>query len=80
MSIDLAIVGDHGKGEFRASIKINEIFTPGRNITVIFRLTHVQRKKDNGDILGDTVIDPLYNRLKNICARQFIGWTHEGKT
>ena len=52
MSIDLAIVGDHGKGEFRASIKINEIFTPGRNITVIFRLTHVQRKKDNGDILG----------------------------
>ena len=36
MSIDLVIGGDHGKGAFRANIKINAKFTLGRNITRIF--------------------------------------------
>ena len=80
MSIDLVIGGNHGKGAFRASIKINARFTPGRNITIIFRLTHVQCKKENGEIMGNPVMDPVGDRLKNICAWHFLGWTHEGKT
>ena len=73
MSIDLVIGGDHGKGAFRASIKINEKNTIGRNITIIFRLAHVQCKKENGDIMGNTFMDPIGYRLKNICAGHFLG-------
>ena len=80
MSIDLVIGGDHGKEEFRSSININAIFTSGRNITIIFRLAHIQCKKDNGDILGNTVMASIGYRLNNICAGRFLGWTHEGKT
>ena len=80
MSIDLVIGGDHGKGEFIASININAKFTPERNITRIFRLTNVQCKKDNGEILGNTVVNSIGYRLKNFCAGLFLGWIHEGKT
>ena len=73
MSIDLVIVRDHGKGSFRASININANFTSGRNITRVFRLEHVQCKKDNGDIMGNIVMDLIGDRLKNICAGRFIG-------
>ena len=79
MSIDLVIGGDHGKGAFRASIKINANFASGRNIIRIFRIAHVQCKKENCDILGSTVMAPIADRRKNICAGRFLGWTHEGK-
>ena len=78
MSIDLVIGRDHGKGAFRASININAKFTSGRNITIIFRIAHVQRKKKNGLVLGNTVVDPIGDRLNNICSGIFLGWTHEG--
>ena len=80
MSIDLVLGGNHGKGAFREIIKINAKFTSGRNITIIFGLAHVQCKKDNGDIMGNIVMAPIGERLKNICAGRFLGWTHEGKT
>ena len=80
MSIDLVIGGDHGKGAFRAIININAKFTSGRNTTRIFRLAHVQCKKDNCENMGNTVMAPIGDRLKNICAGRFLGGTHEGKT
>ena len=76
---DLLTGGDNGKGEFRTSIYINEKLTPGRNINRIFRLAHVQCKKDNGEILGNIFMAPIGYRLKNICDELFLGWTHEGK-
>ena len=80
MSIDLVIDGDYGKGEFRAIININTKLIPGRNITIISRLAHVQCRKDNDEITGNTVMAPIGDRLNNICAGNFLGWTHEGKT
>ena len=78
-SIELLISGDHGKGAFIASIKINAKFTPRRNITRIFRLVHVHCKKDNGEILVNIFMAPIWDRLNNICAGCCLGWTHEGK-
>ena len=80
MSIDLVIGGDHGNGVFRVSINTNAKFTSGRNITRIFRLAHVYCKKDNGDIMGNKIMAPIGDKLKNICAGSFLGWTNEGKT
>ena len=79
MSIDLVIGRDHGKGAFRAIIDINAKFTSGSHIPRIFRLAHVQCKKDNYEIMGNTVIAPIGSRLNNIYAGCFLGWTHEGK-
>ena len=75
MSIDLVIGRDHGKGAFRASIKIYDKFTLGRNTTRIFRLAHVQCKNYNGGIMGNTFMYPIWYRIKNICAVCFLGWT-----
>ena len=72
--------GNHGKGEFRASIKINETFTSGRKITIIFRIAKLQYKKENGKIMGNTVTSQIWYRPKNTCAGRFLGQTHEGKT
>ena len=80
MSIEPLIGGDHGKGSFRTIIKINAIFISGRNITRIFRLAHFQFKRYNGEILWNIAMPPIWFRLNNICARRFIGWTHEVKT
>ena len=80
MSIDLVIGGDHGKGAFRSSIMIYTHFISGRNITIIFRLANDHFKKDNDDIMGNTVIAPIGDGLNNICAGRFLGWRHEGKT
>ena len=41
IKIDLVIGGYHGKGVFRLMINPNVNFTPGRNITRIFRLARV---------------------------------------
>ena len=78
MSIDLVVGGDHEKGSFRASININENFTSGRKITRIYRIEHVQCNNYNGNIIGNTVMEPIGYRINNICAGGFIGWTHEG--
>ena len=80
MSTDLTIGGDHLKGAFRASIQLNQKFTSGRNITRIFRIAHVQCKKENGDILDNTAMTPIWNRLKNICSGHFLGCTNKVKT
>ena len=69
----------HGKGAFIASININAKFTLGRKITGIFRLVHVHFKKENGDILGNTFMSSIGDRLKNICDGCFLGCTHEDK-
>ena len=37
-------------------------------------------KKDNNEILGNTVMAPIGDRLNNIYAERFLDWTHEGKT
>ena len=79
MSIELVIDRDHGKGEFRAIIKMNETFTSLRKITTIPRIAYFQCKKENCDILGNTVMDPIGESLNNICAGIFLGWTHRGK-
>ena len=76
---DLVIDGDHRKGAFRASININTKFTSVSKITRIFRLAHIQCKKDNGEILGNVFMDPIGYRLKHICAGHFLFWTHESK-
>ena len=76
MSVELVIGGDHVKGEFRASLNINENFTPGRNINIIFRLAHVHCKKDNCEIMGNTVMFPIGDRLNNIFYGCFTSWTH----
>ena len=55
-------------------------FISGRNITIIFRLANDHFKKDNDDIMGNTVIAPIGDGLNNICAGRFLGWRHEGKT
>ena len=73
MSIDLIICGDHGKGEFRAIKNINMEFIPGNNITIIFKITHVQCKKENCEILGNKIMYPIRNRLNNIFAWIFLG-------
>ena len=70
------IVGYHGKISFGASIKINENFISGRNITRIFSLSYFQCKKYNGEIIGNTVVVPIGYRLKYICDGKFICWTH----
>ena len=80
MSIDLVIGEDHGNRAFRASININAKFTPGRNITRISSLAHFQRKKVNGENMGNTVMAPIGDRLYNIFALRFLCWTHQGKT
>ena len=59
MSIDLVIGGDHGKAAFIVSINIKANFTPGRNITIIFSLAHVQCRNYNGDIIGNKVMSPI---------------------
>ena len=41
MSIDLVFGSDNGKGAFRLSMNINETFTSGRNINIIFRVAHL---------------------------------------
>ena len=74
------IGGDHGKGAFRAIIKLDKKFTSGINITRIFRLVNVQCKKENHEIPGNTVMAQIGDRLNNIYAGHFLGWTHEGKT
>ena len=79
MSTELTIGGDHLKGEFRASIHLNQKFTSGINITRIFRIAHVQCKKENGDILDNTAMTPIWNRLKNICSGHFLGCTNKVK-
>ena len=50
------------------------------NITTIFRIAHVQYKKYKGEILVNSVMAPIWDRIKNICAGRFFGWTYEGKT
>ena len=77
---DLVIDGDHRKGAFRASININTKFTSVSKITRIFRLAHIQCKKENGEILGNTAMDPIYDRLNNICDGIFLGCKHKDKT
>ena len=72
MSIDLVIGGYHGKEEFRESMNINEILISGRNITRIFRLSHVQCKKYRGDVLRKTVMDTIGYSLNNICSSIFL--------
>ena len=79
VSIDLVIGGDHGNWSFRASGNINENFTSGRIISRIFSLAHVQCKKENGYIMGNTIMSPIGDSLKNIFSRCFHGLTHEGK-
>ena len=59
MSIDLVIGRYHGKGAFKESIKINVKFTPGRDISKTFRISHVQCKKYNGEIVENTVMSPI---------------------
>ena len=80
MSIYLVIGGYHGKGAFRVSIKINAKITSGRNINRIFRLALFQCKKYNGEIMGNTFMDTIGKRIKNICDGRFLGCTHEGRT
>ena len=79
MSIDILVGEYRGRVSFIASINPNEKCTPGRNIAIIFSLAHVQCKNQNGDILGETVIAPMEDRLNNICDGIFLGWAHEGK-
>ena len=78
--IDILFGGDHGKRAFREIININAKFTSGRNVTRIFSLAYVQCKKYNGEIMGNTFMDPIGDRLNNICSGRFLGWTHEVKT
>ena len=78
--MDLVSGRYYGKGAFRASINPNANFISGRNITRIFSLAHVQCKKDNGDILGNTFMAPIGGRINNSCAGKILGWSHEGKT
>ena len=80
MSIGLVIGGYHGNGAFRASIKLNAKCIPERNTTMISRIVKLHCKKENGEITGNTVMEPIGNRPKNISAGIFIGWKHEGKT
>ena len=80
MSIDLVIGGYHGKGPFRETIKLIVKFISGRNTTMIFRLVYAQCKNDNGDIMRSSVMALLWDRLKDICAGNFLGWTHKGRT
>ena len=79
MPIVLVIFGYHGNGAFRAIINLNTKFSTGINITRIFRLAHVQCKKNNGYIMWNTVMEPIGYMINNICAGIFIGLTHEGK-
>ena len=72
MSIYIIIGRDHGWGAFRASIKLKENFTSGRNITIISRLSHANCNKDNGEILGNTGMSPIWYSLKNIFSEHFL--------
>ena len=80
MSIDLVIDVDHGKGEFIASIKLNAKNISGRNVIIVFRLSRFQCKKENDEILGNTDMVPIWDRINNIFAGIFLGWKCEGKT
>ena len=73
MSIDLVVGVYHGKGEFRASIKLNAKYTPGRNITIIFRLECFQGNMENGDIWGRTFMEPMGYMIKNTSSGRFLG-------
>ena len=76
----LIIFGDHGRGSFRARIKLNATFTSGRKMKRILSLAHVRCKKDNGEIMGNISMTPIWDRQKNICAGGFLGRSYEGKT
>ena len=80
MSIDLVICGYHRNGEFKAIININVKFTPGNKITIIFKITNIHCKKENIEILGNKIMYPIGDRPNNICARIFLGCSHEGNT
>ena len=80
MSIDLVVGVYHGKGAFRASIKLNMKYTPGRNIAIIFRLECLQCNMENGDIWGGTFMEPMGYMIKNTSSGRFLGWAHECKT
>ena len=81
MTIVLLIGRDHRKGEFRASIKINAKFTPGRNITRIFRLAHVEYKKYNGDILGNLIsLTIMWRSYLQVRKWPVIHWWHWSKS
>ena len=77
--INLVIGGDHVKGEFRETINLNVKFISGRNIIIIFRISYAQCKNDNDDIMESAVMTLIWDMLKNICARHFLGWTHKDK-
>ena len=47
--------------------------------TRIFMIVHVQCEKDNGEILGNAVMNPIWERVNNSCTGIFLDCTHENK-
>ena len=68
----LIIFGDHGRGSFRARIKLNATFTSGRKMKRILSLAHVRCKKDNGEIMGNISMTPIWDRQKKSVLGVFL--------
>ena len=58
--------GDHGKGAFRATLKVVIRLTDGTEIVSRRRVAHIDCKKDTGVVIKNTINDKLRDGLKLI--------------
>ena len=67
--------GDHGAGAFRCPIRIVLKFDDGSTSKYVHTdcsIAHIQCRKDNGNVLENTIIKPLGNGLKQLQALPFL--------
>ena len=58
--------GDHGKGAFRAILKIVVRLKDGQKLVCECRVAHIDCKKDNGAILKNTIAKPIAKSLAQL--------------
>ena len=62
--IDVIISGDHGQGAFRFPMKLLFVMKSSKNIERECSVAYILCKKDNVEILKNTIIDKLQNLFK----------------
>ena len=62
--IDVTVCGDHGQCAFRFPMKLLFIMKSSKNVERESSVAYILCKKDNGDILKNTIIDKLQDSFK----------------
>ena len=62
--IDIIVGSDHGQGVFRFSIKLLFVMKSSKNVEHESSVAYILCKKDNGDILKNTIIDKIQDSFK----------------